>query len=666
MHIWTIKTKTMRLLMIIIIVFQSSIYCINIHSQTLTSNYDETAQLGASGEYGITVNFEINDLPDQISNIDKFRSGAYYRAFVLYGDGNFERLGTLENPVTDEFKFSHTYRRISNEYPIKILLESRKDDDDPPEALEVPFGENISGSIDHHVVINIDNQNTEEHLYCDVTGEGTMPTVPMITEEEDVIKLGLSSHHKVSNDTGFYFLQQNTHHAFPIAFRSSTEGLLLFFYRSADSISYDPGVPSNVPNYFKLDPTNFTTPPMTPMELFNAKSTSIVKTPKFNNNFYIPSIGALNVGESDFDTLLYHYINNEEGDLVNNEVREGFPDNNRMGELRLTHFLKTNNGIPDTFNLDNFSSIPNAKFLAILYNLNEVDSAALDSLNGWNRIDTIPPFLRIFNEKLSEEKVFNFQGFDTLSAKKGEPNDPGGLCIEHIANYNDQQSEVFFKLEFCNAPVASAQAEGAEVYLDIREDDNENDILSDIRMMNTIVDLSLGRRLGDRDREIGGAQEPDNLPIHPDFDISYTFSANLGPNDDDYGLIPTECGAIYFSALMDNSYLPLLTEQPVMDYCVHFKPDQDAGAFCRPNKILEDSLCTQVSVNVNSSINYRCDINPILRDKDKNCDDVISSKYQCRWNWCRIPILPLCCCCLLLIFIFGYFLFYHRKKKKKM
>ncbi len=46
------------------------------------------------------VEFTIDDLPTNLtSNRRKFNYDPYHQAFIIYGDGNFERRGDLRNPI---------------------------------------------------------------------------------------------------------------------------------------------------------------------------------------------------------------------------------------------------------------------------------------------------------------------------------------------------------------------------------------------------------------------------------------------------------------------------------------------------------------------------------------------------------------------------------------
>jgi len=590
------------------------------------------------------VEFTIDELVDLPSNIDKFNSAAYYQAFVMHGDGNFEKVELVKNGDS----YIYRYRDIENNYPAAVLMIARKDDgEEPPDPTEMIIIPNNNSSTDSTGVnVVSSNKNTGVSIVSNTAVSGS-PLIPMITETGfSKLAIGLSHYFK-GGDT--YFMEPKTVHAIPIAYKPTDEGVLLFFYkRGANTVAefeYYNGIPVRRPLSEDYNTgtllSNYYQPVSNPRVNVFEEMDSITKSPTDKPN-YLADNGIKLENTLNYDQWVAHFISKNEVDLLVNEVVPPSGSSSNKGELRLFHFIKTNE----------FEDTDNAQFLVILYE--RADFANFDNLFALNNLvgdpSNEPPF-----PSMLEIDSFKFVDYALLEARKGEPDDPGGLIIEGVSPYQDDY-EVTFKLTFCNSENAADSAVGANIFLESYPVDippSTEPYLRDIEILSSCVDswnaditLTCSKI---EDSACEGEKSP-NIVYH---DAVTCYDFNPGK------LAPGACGVIHFVAKMSATEVGRLVNEPVMRYCVKFHDGMEVGEFCRPNDIIQDTICyidtTAVNYDPNSPT-IVCEPNPILEDviPTSNCS---CGCYNLAWIWTGIlaSFFALSCC---------FFLFKRRKKEK--
>jgi len=535
------------------------------------------------------VNFSLEDsLHVLIPNYDRFDTDPFYQGFLILGDGNFVIIDTLKNPSPQgNWSHQYPYRDYLTRHTGVMVPVARKTDHDPPDDLNII--PTIKGSNLLPYIQVLGATSTSDPIQSTINTNGP-PYTPMIPANSTKnIAIGLSHH----TPEGFY-LGDSCVHAFPIAYTPSGSRMcqVYFFYNNAHE-----GI-----DYFKE-----ITLQTNPLIKTGTILPNYHDSTQFNNNLtrmgWISSISPSSLFPTStiddyFDKVLVYRLGGA------NLLRDSLvvSSGGSPGELRLFPLLKTSALTVD--------SSKEATFLAVLYDsVDSIYQKALDSLHtaGVQLPDSIN----------FDGTILRFSGFDFLTAKKGEPDDPGGLVIEDISRADEQNYLVEFKLTFCNDIHATAGALGADIFLrspsffSTRPSQDTTSLLYDFQF----IECSVPR--GDctkRSLVPGSRSKITNPKAVYGFDFSDTLKAG-------------ECGSIQFTVLIDTAYIPFLIDSSVADYCVSFKPEIDIGSFCLPNRVLEDSTCTTITDTVLVSTNPKvykriavgktCISNPIWDGREK-------------------------------------------------
>ena len=615
-----IKTKNMRFFSVVFLLLLFSFNPNVVFTQLPTLNYTDTPVSG-----GRKVDYTISDLSGLVG-ASRFTIDPFYEAFMIYGDGNFGKISFRGKPSTDDHSFNKVYRDLERSYPGAVLMIPRKDDDDPPDPDALLL---IPGNppLNRNTYINVDGAtSTSPPILTD------RPEEPMISGGTNWLAMELS--HYIENGNGIttsreYFLEENSVHAFPIAYNPEFEGggLLFFFYNGNDplnnnregfehyeTIKMKKNGATQFTNIGTILPNYFISGHGKPIDLLVDEMQGMEAKP-ISDAFLIDRVIMLN--NSYYDTWLVHEITNDEVDLFDNDNSNGEVSE----ELRIIHFLKTNT----------FRNIgDDAEFLAVLYDRRNSPGNNLHVLNNKFVGSPFPEDFPVNPAAPNNPSKYFFADFAVLSTKKGEPDDPGGLFIEDICRCCGDYI-VSFKLIYCNAPDAKGAAIGANIFLKSRLIGGAStpELLSDINLLSNGCANPM-RCATDEDC----SQIP--APNTPSQDMLNDYIAFCFPFNNSTPLQPGQCEEIRFSARISSSEVDRLIQGPVIDYCVQFHSFDGVSDFCLPNEndILRDSCFRSGGGDI------VCIPKPVWDDINTRCDEPLYSQNNCHWRNCPLDDWP--------------------------
>ncbi len=602
----------------------------------------------SNGAQAKDIKFEISGLPALAPDLIKYGNDPYFQAFIIYGDGNFRKIDSLKNPMGNVYEYDYAYRDLDINYPAAIILNTRKDADEPPDAIPPVLPDQLllypnksTSQGPTSVEINgTTNPNPQAPIYSKSESDlQNQPLVPMIKHEQDWLKMGISNY---SDQIDAYFLDKDRLHVFPIAYRSVGSGILFFFYQDSnprESFEYYNTIPLRqnsggvieagtfLPNYrYSSNPPNqFSDELLTRMKLVNNYP---VGDAFFNDKDFNLS------SDKVYDNCLVQYIPNYESSLLANGVLVTLNEDETesKGELRSFPILK----MPSNF----IYKDTDATFLAVLYDSRQnVNTSALDSLNTliFNNPNSQAAFPDSFEmiidpEKPDRTRDIKFADYFQISALKGEPDDPGGLTVKSICKCCDDFI-ITFDLEFCNSPTAENNAIEANIFLESFQDGNSTPLFSEFQLLSTCVDGASSFLAPNDCITISSSGQPTSPTIlNPDVTYHYDFRPKDEPIKYPIGLIPSQCGKIQFSAKIKGAEIGRLIREPVMRYCVKFQAGPDVGEYCMYNNVLQDSICYKGGEEVDLAVNNQatnCIINPIWEEKIEPCEAPIFSNHHC-------------------------------------
>ncbi len=365
----------------------------------------------------VTIN--ISDLP-AISNKTNSPYPAHFRAFIVFGDGNYLRSNTWIPPqTTTQYSFTHTYLNAPGQpnsfnYNPIILLYERKTDDPPPVANPVIPTPNT---------ISVSSQNPI--TYTDFID---YPTPIINIDTNGCRRVGLDHSH---------FLHDTSWSSAIVAYRPIEGGKLLFYFED------DNGDPRKI---FEETTT-----------VSYGSSYGGITT---DGNLVNHQIATTTYENSTVDMTKPYYQEVLIYDIPAIELGiDKVAGTDTAEELRLFHFLKTfdiSEGTNYSFMIIQATSdlsVANSLDSCISSNYNE------DSLYTSNYVSNINGNLRVGKSTLY------YYDADTIQLKTGDPEDPNQLTVIDICKCGPNRDifQISFNLRICN--ISPFPAESASIYI---------------------------------------------------------------------------------------------------------------------------------------------------------------------------------------------------------